>query len=80
MSRLLSLPPQQRREKLHLPGEGHTASAVSCSATTPATPAEATGGFDDASLSAFARHATFNTVMGDVKFGTNGEWTHPRTL
>jgi branched-chain amino acid transport system substrate-binding protein len=41
---------------------------------------EATGGLDDASLSAYTRGATFNTVVGDVKFGTNGEWTHPRVL
>jgi branched-chain amino acid transport system substrate-binding protein len=41
---------------------------------------EATGGLDDALLSAFARAATFNTVMGDVKFGKNGEWAHPRVL
>jgi len=41
---------------------------------------EATGGFDDAPLSTFARDATFNTVMGDVKFGKKGEWAHPRVL
>jgi branched-chain amino acid transport system substrate-binding protein len=41
---------------------------------------EATDGLDDTALSAFARDATFNTVMGDVKFGTNGEWAHPRVL
>jgi branched-chain amino acid transport system substrate-binding protein len=41
---------------------------------------EATGGLDDALLSTFARNATFNTVMGDVKFGRNGEWEHPRVL
>lgn len=41
---------------------------------------EATGGLDDAALSAFARETTFNTVMGEVKFGKNGEWTHPRVL
>ncbi|SFJ18374.1 ABC transporter substrate-binding protein [Bradyrhizobium sp. cf659] len=41
---------------------------------------EATGGFDDASLSAYVRTATFNTVMGDVRFGKNGEWAHPRVL
>jgi branched-chain amino acid transport system substrate-binding protein len=41
---------------------------------------EATGGFDDASLSAFARGATFETVMGEIKFGANGEWAHPRVL
>src|SRR5580700_11401141 len=34
----------------------------------------ATGGFDDAALSTFTRGATFNTVMGDIKFGKNGEW------
>ena len=41
---------------------------------------EATGGFDDASLSAYARGATFHTVMGDIKFGVNGEWAEPRVL
>jgi branched-chain amino acid transport system substrate-binding protein len=41
---------------------------------------EATHGLDDTALSAFARDATFSTVMGDVKFGTNGEWAQPRVL
>jgi len=41
---------------------------------------EATGGHDDAALSAFTREMAFNTVMGEVKFGNNGEWTHPRVL
>jgi branched-chain amino acid transport system substrate-binding protein len=31
-------------------------------------------------LSTFTRGATFNTVMGDIKFGENGEWAHPRVL
>jgi branched-chain amino acid transport system substrate-binding protein len=41
---------------------------------------EATGGFDDASLSAYTRGATFHTVMGAVRFGINGEWVEPRVL
>jgi branched-chain amino acid transport system substrate-binding protein len=41
---------------------------------------EATDGLDDTALSAFTRDATFSTVMGDVKFGTNGEWAQPRVL
>jgi branched-chain amino acid transport system substrate-binding protein len=41
---------------------------------------EATGGLDDIILSNFTREATFNTVMGDVQFGKNGEWAHPRVL
>lgn len=41
---------------------------------------EATGGLDDASLSAYARTTTFQTVMGDIKFGVNGEWVEPRVL
>lgn len=41
---------------------------------------EATGGLVDASLSAYARHATFETVMGPVKFGAHGEWVQPRVL
>jgi branched-chain amino acid transport system substrate-binding protein len=41
---------------------------------------EATGGLEDASLSEYARSATFPTVMGDVEFGVNGEWRRPRVL
>jgi branched-chain amino acid transport system substrate-binding protein len=41
---------------------------------------EATGGLDDASLSEYARGAIFDTVMGGVKSGVNGEWAHPRVL
>lgn len=41
---------------------------------------EATGGFDDADLSAYARATVFETVMGAVRFGTNGEWREPRVL
>jgi branched-chain amino acid transport system substrate-binding protein len=41
---------------------------------------EATGGFDDTALSTFTRDTTFSTFMGDVKFGKNGEWAHPRIL
>lgn len=41
---------------------------------------EATGGFDDATLSAYAREESFPTVMGDVRFGAKGEWSQPRVL
>jgi len=41
---------------------------------------EATGGVDDAGLSAYARDATFHTVVGAIKFGSNGEWAKPRVL
>ncbi|MBR1223166.1 amino acid ABC transporter substrate-binding protein [Bradyrhizobium sp. U87765 SZCCT0131] len=41
---------------------------------------EATGSFDDASLSAYTRDAVFETVMGAVRFGANGEWQEPRVL
>ena len=41
---------------------------------------KATGGFDDASLSAHARGTIFHTVMGDIKFGIKGEWAEPRVL
>lgn len=41
---------------------------------------EATGSFEDARLSAYARSATFHTVMGAIKFGANGEWVEPRVL
>jgi branched-chain amino acid transport system substrate-binding protein len=41
---------------------------------------EATGGFDDARLAAYARGATFHTVMGAVRFAAGGEWAEPRVL
>jgi branched-chain amino acid transport system substrate-binding protein len=41
---------------------------------------EATGSLDDAALIAYARTATFQTVMGDVAFGADGEWREPRVL
>ena len=41
---------------------------------------EATGGFDDMALAAYARTAIFHTVVGDITFGTNGEWSTPRVL
>lgn len=41
---------------------------------------QATGGLIDAELSAWAREATFDTVMGEIRFGLNGEWAHPRVL
>jgi branched-chain amino acid transport system substrate-binding protein len=41
---------------------------------------ESTGGLDDATLSAYTRDATFDTVMGAIKFGLHGEWAEPRVL
>ena len=41
---------------------------------------EAAGGFDDPRLAAYARSTTFDTVMGAVKFGVNGEWAEPRVV
>jgi branched-chain amino acid transport system substrate-binding protein len=40
----------------------------------------ATGSVDDAALSAFTRDATFNTIMGEIRFGKNGEWAQARVL
>jgi branched-chain amino acid transport system substrate-binding protein len=40
----------------------------------------ATGGFDDMALAACAHTATFHTVVGDITFETNGEWSTPRVL
>lgn len=39
-----------------------------------------TGSLDDAKLATYARQATFNTVVGNITFGTNGEWSAPRVL
>jgi branched-chain amino acid transport system substrate-binding protein len=41
---------------------------------------EATGGFDDSRLAAYVRNTRFDTVMGTVRFGINGEWAEPRVL
>jgi branched-chain amino acid transport system substrate-binding protein len=38
---------------------------------------KATGGLDDARISKYARDSTFDTVVGTVKFGANGEWAEP---
>jgi branched-chain amino acid transport system substrate-binding protein len=41
---------------------------------------EATRSLDDAALISYARAATFQTVMGDVAFGRDGEWREPQVL
>lgn len=41
---------------------------------------EETGGFDDDRLTIYARDAAFETVMGEVRFGPQGEWREPRVL
>jgi branched-chain amino acid transport system substrate-binding protein len=40
----------------------------------------ATESLDDAKLGAYMRTNTFKTVVGDVRFGANGEWAHSRLL
>jgi len=40
----------------------------------------ATKGLDQGKLAAHMHKATFKTVVGDVKFGANGEWATSRTL
>ncbi|UCI05136.1 amino acid ABC transporter substrate-binding protein [Mesorhizobium sp. B1-1-8] len=39
-----------------------------------------TGTLEDAALIAYARSASFETVLGTIRFGANGEWTSPRVL
>jgi branched-chain amino acid transport system substrate-binding protein len=41
---------------------------------------EGTKGFDDAKLGDYMRANTFKTVVGDVKFGPQGEWAQSRVL
>jgi branched-chain amino acid transport system substrate-binding protein len=41
---------------------------------------EATKSLDDDKLADYIRQTTFNTVVGDVKFGPKGEWAEPRVL
>jgi len=38
------------------------------------------GSLDDAALSEYTRKATFETVVGKVKFGEGGGWAQPRVL
>jgi branched-chain amino acid transport system substrate-binding protein len=41
---------------------------------------EATKGLDDKKLADYVRASTFKTVLGDVKFGGDGEWAQSRVL
>jgi len=41
---------------------------------------EATKSLDDAKLIDYMHKATFKTILGDVKFGANGEWAQSRVL
>jgi branched-chain amino acid transport system substrate-binding protein len=41
---------------------------------------EAAKSIDDDKLAAALRDGTFHTIVGDVKFGPNGEWVEPRVL
>jgi branched-chain amino acid transport system substrate-binding protein len=40
----------------------------------------AAGSLDHAKLAAELRKGTFNTIVGEVRFGPNGEWQKNRTL
>jgi branched-chain amino acid transport system substrate-binding protein len=39
-----------------------------------------TGGTDQAKIADYLRSHTFHTLVGDVKFGPNGEWAEPRVM
>jgi branched-chain amino acid transport system substrate-binding protein len=41
---------------------------------------EGTHGTDQSKLADYLRSHTFHTVVGDIKFGPNGEWAEPRVL
>jgi branched-chain amino acid transport system substrate-binding protein len=41
---------------------------------------EATHGVDQGKLADYIHHATFKTLVGDIKFGPDGEWAEPRML
>lgn len=38
------------------------------------------GGTDQAKLADYLRSHTFHTIVGDIKFGPNGEWEKPRVM
>jgi len=39
-----------------------------------------TGGTDQGKLTAYLKSATFDTVVGKIKFGSHGEWEKPRLI
>jgi branched-chain amino acid transport system substrate-binding protein len=39
-----------------------------------------TKSFDDETLAGFIRKTKFDTVIGPIEFGENGEWTTPRII
>ncbi len=41
---------------------------------------ESTKSLDDEKLAVALRTGTFKTIVGDIKFGANGEWVEPRTM
>ena len=41
---------------------------------------EGSKGLDQDKLADYLRSHTFKTIVGDVKFGANGEWAEPRVL
>jgi branched-chain amino acid transport system substrate-binding protein len=41
---------------------------------------EATKSLDDAKLGGYIRAHPFTTVVGEVRFGPEGEWAHSRVL
>jgi branched-chain amino acid transport system substrate-binding protein len=41
---------------------------------------KAVGSLDDAKLADHLKSNTFQTVVGDIKFGDRGEWAEPRIL
>jgi branched-chain amino acid transport system substrate-binding protein len=41
---------------------------------------EGTQSLDQTKIADYLRTHTFHTIVGDVKFGPNGEWAEPRTL
>jgi branched-chain amino acid transport system substrate-binding protein len=41
---------------------------------------EATKSLDQAKLADYLRTHTFKTIVGDIKFGSNGEWAEPKVL
>jgi len=40
----------------------------------------ATKSFNDDTLAAYIRQTTFDTIIGPISFGPDGEWTKPRII
>jgi branched-chain amino acid transport system substrate-binding protein len=72
---------QSRAEKAGADPLGYYVAPLACAQLQVVEQAiMAVGSLDDAALADYTRKATFETVVGKVKFGEGGGWAQPRVL